>query len=331
MAWGGVKMTALNLTSPLATYIQKLITLRQACGRDYHSQAKLLEYFDRFLVQQKIKGTRITRPIIERYQASLSHLTPRGQANRMCVVRQLCEYLTRYDPKTFIPEPMKTISSFSARKSYIYSASELDSLMAAALELTPVGSLRPYTFYTLLGLLYSTGIRIGEACALNLESFDTSKQCLYIAQGKFHKARWIGLSDSTCLAIQYYLDQRLVKKPNTPDDPLFLNQRARRLNHCTVGHTFHKLLGQCNITYSKQSGPRLHDLRHSFAVHRLLAWYQDGQDINARLPMLATYMGHVDMQSTQVYLRPTAELLGYVSDRFHGHYLRIIDSKGGQS
>jgi len=94
--------------------------------------------------------------------------------------------------------------------------------------------------------------------------------------------------------------------------------------------TFRPLLDQCNITYSKQAGPRIHDLRHSFAVHRLLAWYQDGQNINARLPMLATYMGHVDMQSTQVYLRPTAELLGYVSNRFHSHYLRIIDSKGGQ-
>jgi len=324
-------MTAIKLTSLWANHIQGFIALRQACGRDYRSQGQLLGYFDQFLVQQKIKRACITRQIIERYQASLSHLTPRGQANRMCVVRQLCQYLTRYDPKTFIPEPMKTISSFSARKSYIYSASELDSLMAAALELTPVGSLRPHTYYTLLGLLYSTGIRIGEACALNLESFDTSRQCLYIAQGKFHKARWVALSHSTCQALQHYIDQRLVKEPNTPEDPLFLNERRKRLCHSGIYSTFRPLLDQCNITHSKQAGPRIHDFRHTFAVHRLLAWYQDGLNINARLPMLATYMGHVDMQSTQVYLRPTAELLRHVSDRFHDHYLHTIDSKGDPS
>jgi site-specific recombinase XerD len=331
MAWGGAKMTAINLASPLATYVQDLITLRQACGRDYRSQGQMLGYFDRFLIQQKIKSTRITRHIIERYQKSLSHLTPRVQANRMCVVRQLCEYLARHDPKMFIPEPMKTMSSSEVRKPYIYSSSELNRLMEAALALPPIGSLRPHTYYTLLGLLYSTGIRIGEACALNLESFDPSRQCLYIAQGKFHKARWVALSHSACQALQHYLDQRLAKEPNTRDDPLFLNERRRRLCHSTIYSTFRPLLDQCNIAHSKQSGPRIHDLRHSFAVHRLLAWYQDGQNINARLPMLATYMGHVDMQSTQVYLRPTAELLGYVSDRFHDYYLRTIDPKGGQS
>ena len=85
MAWGGAKMTALNLKSPLATHIQDLITLRQACGRDYRSQGQMLGYFDLFLLQQKIKSTRITRHIIECYQGTLSHLTPRVQANRMCV------------------------------------------------------------------------------------------------------------------------------------------------------------------------------------------------------------------------------------------------------
>jgi site-specific recombinase XerD len=324
-------MNAINLGSPLATPIQNLIKLRQLCGRDYRSQGKLLEYFDRFLVQENVKKPRITRQIIERYQRTLSHLTPRGQANRFCVVRQLCEYLARHDLHTYIPEPMKTIPSYAARKPYIYSSSELGSLLDAALELPPVGSLRPHTYYTLLGLLYSTGIRISEACSLNLESFHTSTQCLYIAQGKFRKARWVALSDSTSQALQHYIDQRVRKKPNTPDDPLFLNERGRRLCHPTVYHTFRPLLEQCNIPHSKCTGPRIHDLRHTFAVYRLLAWYRDGLDINARLPMLATYMGHVDMQSTQVYLRPTAELLGQVNDRFHGHYLRTIDSKGGQS
>ena len=86
---------------------------------------------------------------------------------------------------------------------------------------------------------------------------------------------------------------------------------------------------QCGIPHHRDTGPRIHDLRHTFAVHRLLAWYRDGQDINARLPWLATYLGHVDIQSTQVYLHATAELLGQVDQRFHRHYLQHVKSQGG--
>jgi len=324
-------MNTLKRTSPLALPIENFIRLRQLCGRDYRSQGRLLGCFDRFLVQEGIKNTCITRQIIERYQSALSHLTPRDQANRICVVRQLCQYLTINDPYTFIPEPMKTIWGYRARKPYIFSCSEIRRLMEQALELPPAGSLQPHMYHTLLGLLYTTGIRISEALGLNLKSFDVSKQCLYIAQGKFRKARWVALSDSASKKLQHYIDQRLNRTPNAPEDPLFLSKRDRRLYYSVAYQTFRSLLGQCDIAYHKSTGPCLHDLRHTFAMHRLLAWYQDGLNINARLPMLATYMGHVNIRSTQVYLQPTAELLEQVSNRFHDHYLRTIASKGGHS
>jgi len=324
-------MNTLKLTSPLALPIENFIKLRQLCGRDYRSQGRLLGHFDRFLVEEGIKNTRITRQIIERYHSALSHLTPRDQANRICVVRQLCQYLARNDPYTFIPEPMKTIWGYTAGKPYIFSCSEIRRLMDRALGLLPAGSLQPPMYHTLLGLLYTTGIRISEALDLNLESFHVSKQCLYIAQGKFRKARWIALSDSACKKLQYYIDQRLHRTPNAPEDPLFLSKRGQRLSYNIAYRTFRSLLDQCDIAYHKSTGPRLHDLRHTFAVHRLLAWYQDGLNINARLPILATYMGHVNIRSTQVYLQPTAELLEQVSNRFHDHYLRTVASKGGQS
>jgi site-specific recombinase XerD len=187
------------------------------------------------------------------------------------------------------------------------------------------------TYYTLLGLLYSTGIRIGEAFALNLENFHRTEQQLYVAEGKFRKARWLPLTNSTCKALQQYVCKRMRMKPCSPDSPLFLNQRARRLKHCTVNMTFLGLLRQSGIAHNKHSGPRIHDLRHSFAVRRLLAWYRQGQDVNARLPALATYLGHVDVSSTQIYLRPTAELLAEVHNRFHNHYLHNIKSNGGKS
>lgn len=91
------------------------------------------------------------------------------------------------------------------------------------------------------------------------------------------------------------------------------------------------VLHACGIPWDRQAGPRIHDWRHTFAVHRLLAWYRDGEDVNARLPALATYMGHVDISSTQVYLQPTAELLGEVDRRFHDHFLNHVLSKGSLS
>ena len=322
-------MSVLKLQSLLAAQIQNFINLRRLSGTDYQSQAKLLGYFDRFLVEQHLSEPRITREITERYIESLSHLAPRTRYNRFCVVKQLCEYLARTNSEGYVPEPLKVIPSQGAHQPYIYSNSEIQALMAAASQLPHESSLRPHTYQTLLGVLYSTGIRIGEASALNLEHFHSQEQMLYIAEGKFRKARWVPLSGSTCRALEQYVCKRLQMSPRSPDSPLFLNQRSCQLHHCTVNQTFRQLLKQCGIHHSKHTGPRIHDIRHTFAVHRLLAWYRDGEDVNARLPWLATYMGHVDIHSTQVYLRATPELIEQVHRRFHNHYLHQVKSKGG--
>lgn len=321
-------MSGLKFHSCLAAQIQNFINVRCLSGTDYQSQAQLLGYFDRFLLKQGLDEPRITRKIMDRYQQSLSHLAPRSRYNRFSVVRQLCEYLTRSDPFGYVPEPLKIIPSQGAHQPYIYSKFQLQMLLAAASKLPPASSLRPHTYRTLLGVLYSTGIRIGEALALNLEDFQSAEQLLFIAEGKFRKARWVPLSPSTCQALQQYVHKRLQMTPCSPDSPLFLNQRSRRLHQCTVNYTFRHLLRQCDIQHSKHTGPRIHDLRHTFAVHRLLAWYRDGEDVNARLTWLATYMGHVNVHSTQIYLQATPELLEQVDRRFHNYYLHQVKTQG---
>lgn len=164
-------MRTLKFQSSLAPQIRNFIHLRQLSGTDYQSQALLLSYFDRFLAEEKLETLTITQQITDRYLISLSHLAPRGQSNRFCVVRQLCRHLLRSDPFTYVPEPLRAIASQAAHQPYIYSEMDIGALLAAAAELPPPGSLRPYTYRTLLGLLYSTGIRIGEALSLNLENF----------------------------------------------------------------------------------------------------------------------------------------------------------------
>jgi len=323
-------MSPLKLHSCLAAQIQNFINLRRLSGTDYQSQAQLLGYFDRFVVEQHLSEPRISRKITECYLESLSHLAPRSRYNRFCVVRQLCQYLARSDPLGYVPEPLKVIPSKGAHQPYIYSNSELQALLVAASKLPPENSLRPHTYRTLLGVLYSTGIRIGEAVALNLEDFHSSDRRLHIAQGKFRKARLVPLSASTCRALDQYVRIRLQIRPRSPDSPLLLNQRSRRLHPSTVNQSFRQLLRQCGIHHTKHTGPRIHDLRHTFALHRLLAWYRDGQDVNQRLAYLATYMGHVDVHSTQVYLRTTPQLLEQVNRRFYNHYLHQVKPHGGK-
>jgi len=279
----------LSLHSFLAPSIRRLIALRRLSGTDYHSQALLLGAFDRFVAEQAVDDEpRLTRQLVEAYQQSLSALAPRTRGNRMAVVRQLCRYLAARDPGVYVPEPVRTIPSRAAYSPYIYSHAEIQALLAAAAALPPSGSLRSHTIGTLLGLLYSTGLRIGEALALNLDDFHSAQQRLFIAAGKFRKARWIPLAPSVCRALATYVRRRLRLPPPRPQAPLFVNLHGRRLHHCSVNRDFHRLLANCGIAGGQHASPRLQDFRHTFAVTRLLAWYREGCDVNAKLPALAT-------------------------------------------
>lgn len=331
MAPGGYIMQTIELHSWLSEQIGRFIELRRLSGTDYSSQARLLGYFDRFLVEQYPNGSFVIRHIIDHYLQSLSHLRPRVRLNRFCVVRQLCRYIAQTEPRCHVPEPMRCVTAPKVFHPYIFSEQEIETLLSAASALPPPESLRPHTYRILFGLLYTTGIRIGEAFALTLKDFHSEFDLLYIAEGKFRKARWVPLHPSTSRILNQYIERRLRNGPRAPDSPLFINLRTHSLRHCTVYQTFRQLLEKCGIPHNKHTGPRIHDLRHTFAVHRLLAWYRDKQDVNARLPALATYMGHVNVCSTHTYLHPTAELLEQVNNRFHNHYLHNLKAKGGIS
>jgi len=322
-------MRAIEFHSPVAAQLQRFVELRRAGGSDYLAQTRLLLYFDRFLVGWPAAGPRLTREITEAYLGTLGQLRPRTRDNHLSVVRQFCEYLSRTEPRCYIPERRRGIRPQDTRRPHIYTVGEVHRLLAAAAGLPPSNALRPYTYRTLLGLLYSTGMRIGEALALNLEDFHREEQNLYVARGKFRKARWLSLSGTASEALGQYLEKRRHVGPGEPGGPLFLDRWDRRLGYPAVSAVFRRLLRQCGIAHHRDTGPRIHDLRHTFAVHRLLAWYRDGQDVNARLPWLATYLGHVDIRSTQVYLHATAELLEQVDERFHRHYLEHVKSPGG--
>ena len=319
-------MNTFTFHSWLAEDMRRFVKWREALGLDPYWQSRLLRYFDRFLIDEHLAGPPLTAQITERYFDSLERFSPSTRRNRSSAVHRLCAYIHQTDERCHVPE----LRRYETKpfQPFIFSIEQVQALLAAALKLKRGTPLHPLTHYTLFGVLYATGMRVGEAMALTLTDFDAHRGRLFIAEGKFHKARWVPLHPSTTEMVERYVQERRRVLPNGAKAVLFVNRNGKPLRHNNLYRVYQRLLRATELADLPQGPPRIHDLRHSFAVHRLIAWYRDGGDVNARLPALATYMGHVNICSTQVYLQPTEELLGHVSGRFHQHYLNNVKTKG---
>lgn len=322
-------MKTICFHSQLASSLEKFVLLHQASGTDYQSSALLLMRFDHFLTQQKIEQDIVTRETFQDYLATCSRMKSRYKTNCLCVVSQFCRYLALSKPDCYLPITSATKSYEDCYNPFIVTREALSNLLALSRQLSPLQSLRPLMFTTLIGLLYCTGIRVGEALALNIDDLDLNNQRLLIRQGKYHKARWIYLSASIIEQLNDYLQQRQRIILDKTESPLFISSLKRRLAHPTLTQTFKKLCRQCGIVQNNRT-PRLMDLRHTFATHRLLQWYREGVDVQSKLPALATHMGHVDIFSTQVYLHATPELKDLVSEKFKVHCQSILN-RGARS
>lgn len=203
---------------------------------------------------------------------------------------------------------------------YIYSADELRRLLAATETLrTPKFAFRAYTFRTLLLLLYSSGLRIGEALSLTLPDVDLANRVLTIRDTKFFKTRLVPTGPQLTRALaDYALQRQRLPLPAGEASVFFATRAGGRLKYSEAGRLFRRIRRLAGI--QRQGGaraqPRLHDLRHTAAVHRVVEWYRAGADVQRLLPQLATYLGHVDISSTQRYLSMSAELLHEASLRF---------------
>ncbi len=315
--------------SLLADRFVDFITFRRSSGADYRGRARALSYFDRFLSQQGSNGSYPTREIFSRYEISLNYLNPNTRASRLSVVRQFCLYLRQFEPQCYVPEPGARTGQKFSRTPHIFAIDEIKALLVAAHHLSPQVSLRSMTFFTLFGLLYTTGLRVGEVMALDLSDADLGRQLLYVHKSKFRKSRWVPMSASTCSKLQCYIQERTRIFSATPQDPLFVNLRGGRLSRQVVYMAFRQALSRCGLRGGRGNpGPCLHDLRHGYTCNRLAAAYRRGEDVNALLPALATYLGHVCITYTQVYLRATAELLEMANQRFHNNFLQNVLKKG---
>jgi integrase len=172
------------------------------------------------------------------------------------------------------------------------------------------------TYRTLIGLLAVTGMRVGEAINLDRDEVDLAEQVLVVRHGKFGKSRELPLHPSTVTALSQYAAVRDRRRPPTPARAWFVSSNRSRLNYTNVHQRFHRLTQTVGLVpRSATCRPRIHDLRHTFAVNTLLGWYRAGVDVQARLPLLSTYLGHVDPGTTYWYLSATPELMQMAAQR----------------
>jgi len=305
--------------SSLANKMDEFVNYKRIQGYDYTDQAKALHYFDLFACKQEYNQTRLTKKIIDNYIDDTTRLTPNGQYKYLSALRVFSAYLHLFDPESSvlheIPVKMPSLPRY-----YIYSEQEINKLLQYAKKLKPDGSIRPHCFYVLIGLLYVTGLRIAEALALNLGHVNIHKGTILVQKGKFAKDRYVVLEQSTCKIIQNYLHKRMKYESSGDNAPFFITPAGERLNYNRVDSTFRQMRAKCQIGSDSPQPPRLHDLRHSFAYNCLFNWYNEGVDVNARLPTLATAMGHVNIDATQIYLHVSSTLMRQAALRFHNTF-----------
>lgn len=294
--------------SEISQSSQDYLCIRRALGYKLKGEGQLLRSFVAFL--DEVGECTITTDLAVSWTRLAKTASPPYQARRMRVVRNFARYLKAIDPKTEIP-PADLFPNHKYRPTpYIYSDAEIQALMDASRALLP--ELRAATYETLIGLLASTGMRIGEAMALNRDDINWSDGVLVVREAKFNKSREVLMHTSTLKALGTYQARRDLLTPHPSTPSFFVSTRGTRLLHSGVEPTFRSLVAQA-IPSSKHC--HIHALRHTFTVNTLLRWYRDGSDIEARMPLLSTYLGHGDPRATYWYLSAVPELLGLAAER----------------
>jgi len=303
--------------SPLGQALADYLRIRRALGFKLERAERLLVQFVAYLHDHDAAVPTIEDALA--WARSPTDATPRWWAHRLSTVRGFAVHLYALDPRVEVPPPGLLRRGPRRAIPYLYSAADIGALVdAAAMLPRPLGAA---TYQTLIGLLAVTGMRVGEAIRLDRDDLDADHDgLLRVRDSKFGKSRLVPLHPSTVTALRDYLyvRDRLLPAPASP--ALLLSTAGTRLGYNNVWRTFHRLARQAGITARSAScQPRIHDLRHSFAVATMLDWYAGGTDVPALLPRLSTYLGHADPKHTYWYLQAAPELLTLAAHRLDTH------------
>jgi integrase len=235
---------------------------------------------------------------------------PGNWRNRLFTVRRFAKYIHALDPRTEIPPSDLLSERYQRRKPHIYTEEEIQSLINVAKCTRAPKGLWGWTFSTIFGLLAVTGMRISEAVNLNREDVDLGEGILTIRETKFRKSRLVPIHPSTAKVLQKYARARDKIFPNLRSGSFFVTEWGKQVRAKLVGKKFLALARKINLRGPKGTpGPHLHDLRHTFTVNTMLQWYRSGVDVEAHMPELSTYLGHLSTAETYWYVSAVPELL----------------------
>ncbi len=287
----------------LRTSVQDYLTMRRGLGFKLHDAGVGLLDFVAFM--ERRRAARITMDLALEWATKSKAAQPAAWARRLSFVRGFARYRSAIDPRTQIPPASLLPYRPQRARPYIYTEQEIERLLTAARSLRPVSGLRGWTYYALFGLLSVSGLRISEALNLKLTDLDLRES----------------LHASTLNVLSDYLRRRKRFLAGRPASHLFVSSTGNRLDLGAVHRTFYALSRQIGLRGPSAShGPRLHDFRHRFAVQTLLNWYRGRQEIETRLPILSTYLGHVHVSDTYWYLSAHPELLGQAVNRLERYW-----------
>jgi integrase len=298
--------------SALSSALKDYLALRRSLGFKLERAEKLL---GQFVSHCEAAGSDVVTMQLALTWAMLpKSASPNWLGHRLSVVRGFARYVALLDERTEVPPPDVLPARSHRATPYLYAEGEVVSLMEAAGKLR--SPLRRATLQTLVGLLYVTGMRVGEAIRLDRDDVDLIRGLLLVRDSKFGKSRELPVHESTTVALRAYARQRDELCPEASSPAFFVSLAGTRLLYCNVHLAFLGFVRDAGLTpRSPTCRPRPHDLRHSFAVETLTGWYRDGGDVESRLPSLSTYLGHVHPANTYWYLSAAPELLGLAAER----------------
>jgi site-specific recombinase XerD len=302
--------------------LPQYVALRRALGTKLEEPARTLEQFVQFLEREGSEF--VTSEMALRWAVQPQGVQPATWARRLSMVRRFAAWLSTIDTRTEVPPHRLLAARRKRNKPHIFTEPEIGQLMAEATRLGSQTGLRALTFTTLIGLLTTTGLRPGEALALDQSDVDLENGILAIRQTKFGKSRFVPISESTRHGLQRYAKQRDALCRRLRTNAFLVSEGGDRLHGCTARRTFARIscvvgLRAAAGKHRSGRGPRLQDFRHCFATRKLIEWYEAGLDVAREMPKLTTYLGHLDVAHTYWYLEAVPELLQLATDRLSGY------------